>query len=719
MSTQTTHSPTAEVVPRPAGAAHDRRAPALRPYQQDIVAAVHQSLAGGGIGQIRMACGSGKTIVGQRAAERLLPQGGTVALLAPSLALIAQTLTAWKRNAERDFEALAVCSDDSVADSPVHTGDLPVPVTTSQDEITGWLRRPGAAGLRLVLCTYASAARLADAVTEAGPLDLVVFDEAHHMAERADYAIRQILSPARLPARRRLFMTATPRVDLRETRTEVGGGTVPMIGMDDHTAFGPVLGDYPFARGIAEGYLEDYRIAVIGVRDSQARALLAERGVEYVDAPGGASLRTAVAQVALGKAREQFGISRVLAFHPKVDDAAEFSRALPGVLRRAAPDATEGLHAGHVHGGMPSRVRERILGRLREVPEGGWTVISNARCLGEGVDVPAVDAVLFAHPKKSAVDIGQAVGRALRRDPLTPGPATIIVPLVVPEQDEEIGDLEPGDYATLWQVVRALRGHDKAFGAALDSQRSHATVSNPSLPDKITVVLPPGVSQGFLADLKLLLVRQTTSPWWEGYHAAAAYYEQRGDLLIPAEFVNDQGVKVGSWIAHRRSERRAGVLSPDRVELLDALGMVWRVDLAQERWDLGIAAARAYRAGHGDLFVPKEHVTDDGHSLGAWIGTQRQKRRRGELSPEQISELESLGMVWDQGEARWQQMYGAARVFHDRHGHLDVPHAHATPDGLKLGSWVLHQRQLHSGVKPGGLSEDRRRALDQLGMRWK
>jgi superfamily II DNA or RNA helicase len=768
---------TTEVTPAPQ---------ALRPYQQDIVSAVYKGLRDGGLGQIRMACGSGKTLVGLRAAELLVPEGGTVAVLTPSLALIAQTLAVWVRNAERPLEALAVCGDETVTDAAVSAEDIPVPVTTSSKEIAAWLRRPPGAGMRLVLCTHLSGRRLAEAVAATGPADLVILDEAHHYAGRMDFPTRQILRPERLPCHRRLAMTATPREDLRMVQDNVDGGTVPMVGMDDHSVFGPVLGDYPFARGIAEGYLKDYRILVIGIRDSETRAMLAQREIDYTDSPGGPSLQTVVAQTALSRTREQFGIKRVLTFHPRVETAAEFSRTLAATLSIAAPGQQNGLYRAHVHGGMEQRLRERIIDRLRDVA-GGWSVISNARCLGEGVDVPAVDAVLFAHPKRSAVDISQAVGRALRRAPETSGPAVIIVPLIVPEEGGEVGDLEPGDYATLWHVVRALRAHDESLGTALDAQRQKDSISNPHLPDKITVVLPPGTSSRFLTDLQLLLVRQTTSVWWEGYHAARAYHAEHGHLQVPAGFRTDTGIRLGHWIAQRRHERRRGLLSRERTEALDALGMlwdlygdaftgklqaaveyhaghghllvppdyvtadgtrlgawinkqrnkyrqgqlsaeqvealnkidmIWYVNRPAQAWAAGIEAARRYHQEHGRLTPRKEYRTEGGYPLGAWVGTQRLKYRKGELPAARVTALEELGMVWNTDEAAWQHAYSRAKAYHDTHGHLDVPHSYVTPDGTKLGSWLLHQRQLRSGVKPGGISAARVKDLDALGMRW-
>ncbi|MGW2181283.1 Helicase associated domain protein [Streptomyces sp. NPDC001732] len=681
----------------------------LRPYQQEITDSVVAGLRDGGLGQIHMACGSGKTVVGQRSTEELLPEGGTVAVMVPSLALAAQTLASWGRNGRRALEALVVCGDESVVDAAVHAEDLPVPVTTDTGAITSWLRRPPAASLRLVLCTYASGPRLADAVEATAPLDLVILDEGHHMAGRVEFTTRQILKPGRLPSRRRLTMTATPRDDLRFILAD---GSVEMVGMNDVEVFGPVLGRYSFARGIAEGYLEDYRIAVIGIPDSTARKLLADERVEYVEQAGGPSLQTIAAQVALGRAREQYGIRRVLTFHPRIEAAAEYSRTLTGNLARIAPGTQDGLYASHVHGRMEHRIRNRVLDRLRDTRD-GWSVISNARCLGEGVDLPAVDAILFAHPKRSVVDITQAVGRALRRDPQVPGPSTIIVPVIVPDEDGEIGDLDPGTYDTLWQVVRALRAHDEGFGAALDHQRSHGSSVNPQLPEKITFMLPPGASQDFLARMKLLLVQQTTSPWWEGHHEAVRYHEEHGHLDVPSRHVTDSGHRLGQWILNARQHHRKGWMPADRITALDRIGMIWDTD--QHRFDTVLARARAYRDHHGHLNVPQAHRDEDGYRLGTQINVLRRTRAKDRLPPDRIAALDELGMVWNTRDQANQRLIQAARDFHAAHGHLRVPRDHTTHDGYRLGNALTTRRNRYAH---GDVHADVVRALDELGMIW-
>ncbi|ASY37017.1 MULTISPECIES: DEAD/DEAH box helicase [unclassified Streptomyces] len=748
----------------------------LRPYQQEAVDAVVAGLHSGGSGQLHMACGSGKTLVGQHAAEALLSDGGTVAVLVPSVALVAQTLRVWRQRARHPLEILAVCSDGSVTDSSTRTADLHEPVTTDPEAVRQWLERPPAAPrtVRLVLCTYMSGLVLAQAVRATSPLDLVVADEAHHLAGRSDEPTRKVRDPHVLPARRQLFMTATAKEVLRGDAS----GT-DAVGMEDASVFGPVLYRYTFARGIAEGYLEDYRIAVIGIPDQQARQLLANTGVEYFEALEGPSLQTVVAQVALARAREQYGIRRVISFHPRVEVAADFARSLPRTVSRVLPDAAGQLRAAHVHGDMDLPVRETVVRHLEGTE--GWAVVANCRCLSEGVDVPAVDAVLFAHPKKSAVDISQAVGRALRRNPHASGPSTIIVPIVLPDEDGEIGDLDAGDYETLWQVVRALRAQDESFASALDACRRTLGDTQPRLPSKISMLMPEGASpDAFLDQVRLLLVKKTTSAWWEGYQAAAAYRQEHGHLYVPVDHRTKDGLRLGAWLAQRRYENRRGLLSPERiakldeldmewdpaaasfaakldlltafhaehgharvpsghplygwtshlrtrksqltgtqVQALDALDMPWRINVAEERWQAGTAAATRYHEEHGHLGkIPATYKDAQGYPLGAWLKTQRIAYRKDCLAPERIRELENLGIVWDPEEARWKQLADAARAFRDRHGHLEVPHAFRTADGLPLGSWLLHQRQLRSGVKKGGLRSDRIALLDGLGMRW-
>ncbi|WP_432124075.1 Helicase associated domain protein [Streptomyces sp. C10-9-1] len=677
----------------------------LRPYQKDAVDALAEGLADGGRGQLHAACGSGKTLISALTATRLVPGSGLTVVFTPSLALVAQTLQEWRTLHPADA-VLAVCSDDTVTDAPAHLGDISEQTTTSVDEIHTWLQRT--TGRRLVVATYLSAHRLAEALRTAGTAaDLAVHDEAHHLAGQADAATRRILHDAFLPARRRLFMTATPRID--DALAEVGAG----LSMSDETVFGPVLYSYPWARAITEGHLDDYRVVIMGVTQRQMLDLLNDDQHQHVETPGAPDLRTLAAQTVLAQAARQYGLRRVLAFCHRLDTAQEFARSLPSTLARLAPHARpEGqVHAERIAGTHTHAQRKRILDTLRN-PPGAWTVLANVRCLSEGVDVPAVDAVLFTHPKTSQVDIVQAVGRALRRSHTGQSTATVIVPIVVPDSAEEVGDLEPGDFRTLWQVLRALRAHDESLGIELDTHRSYESVVNPQLPSRITVQLPPGSTNDLLGQLTALTVRQTTSSWWTGYGHARAYRDEHGSLAVPLNHTTADGFRLGQWIANARHHRRKGWLRPRRIEALDDLGMVW--DTRDAAWHRLLDELRAFRREFGHTLVPQAYTTPTGYRLGSKINQARSSTRR---IPDSVRRaLDDLGMVWDTRDLQWQQLYTACQEYAAEHGHLDVPGSYTTPDGYGLGQSL---KRIRRADQLGRLDQAERASLDELGMVWR
>lgn len=676
----------------------------LRPYQAEAIEAITAGLADGGRGQLHAACGSGKTLIGVQVGARLLPHDGLIVVLAPSLSLVAQTLHAW-RGLSRLDAALAVCSDDTVTDAPVHLDEIEAEATTDPERVIAWLAQ--ARGRRLVVGTYRSAHCLAQALREADQeADLVVFDEAHHLAGRPDLVTRKVVEESYLPARRRLFMTATPRID--DVRVETSGG----LSMDDTAAFGPVLYSYPWAQAISDGYLDDYRIVVMGVTEQQVYDLLRDEGTEFVDRIGAPDLRMLAAQAVIAKAARQYGLRRILAFCPRLAAAGEFAATFPAtVTRLPVADRPAGdLHAARISGEMTSRQRETVLDQLRH-PPGHWAVVANVRCLSEGVDVPAVDAVAFTHPKRSQVDIVQAVGRALRRSPDGTGTATIIVPIVIPDSAEEVGDLDPGEFRTLWQVVRALRAHDEALGIELDMQRSYGAVHNPQLPSRITVELPPGTSDRVLTQLKALTVRQATSSWWEGYGHARAYHAEHGHLDVPSGHITDDGFRLGQWITNARQHYRKGWLRRERIEALDKIGMVWNTRGLP--WQRFVDEMKRFRDQHGHVLVPQSYVTPTGYRLGSKVNRARSLAHR---VPEHVRKiLDDLGMVWDTRDLRWQQLYNACYVYSQEHGHLDVPVGYRTPDGYPLGRRLKYYRKLW---RTGRLDPAEQASLEELGMRF-
>ncbi|MFV2102161.1 Helicase associated domain protein [Micromonospora sp. LOL_024] len=622
----------------------------MRDYQQEAVEAIVSGAADTGRGQMIAACGTGKTLIAVHAAVRLSPRG-LVVIVCPTLTLIAQTLRVWR---PVDAATLAVCSDETVATVAGYTDELSCPVTAEVGELVAWLRAPHCGRMRVVAVTALSAARVGAALKETGMVaDFLIIDEAHRTAGRRDKTFGAVHSDACLPARVRLNMTATPRI-LMAGRGEAKAYDA-VLSMDDPAAFGPVWYRYPFSRAIEEGWLDDYRVVVIGVTSRQALEVLNAATDDDVSSADGAPLRTAVVQTALLRAATEFGLRRVLVFTSRISDSREFARTLPrtAALLPAEHKPKGRLTTGHVDGRQSMAQRQIHLDRLADPPEDGWTVISSAKALTEGVDVPAVDAVVLTRPTESTVQMVQTVGRALRRNPFGSGIATILIPVLLPDDREQLPDTDD-EWATAWQVLRAMRAHDEDFAIDLDTRRRHATTGDqePRLPDRVLVRLPDGYPTERL--LRHITIRMLD-------HTATG-------LIVRRPYIS---------------------------------------------WDDGIAAARLFRQREGHLNVPRYHQEGD-VDLGGFIHTQRGRHRRRQATPDQLRTLEELGITWQVYEARWQRHLAAFTAFYRREGHLQV-HRNHREDGINLGT-VAHN--LRKQRKLGKVPADRIAAMDAMRFPW-
>ncbi|WP_307527651.1 DEAD/DEAH box helicase [Streptomyces umbrinus] len=700
----------------------------MRPYQQEAHEAIITGLTNGKWGQLHAACGSGKTFMALRAVEELVPGDGMIVVLAPSLALVAQILREWQDASMVEFRAMAVCSDEKVSDVAVRIEDLEVPVSTDPDVIASWL---GGGGRRVIFGTYMSAHRVGEGLRQAGlEADLLVCDEGHHMFGKRDATRRRIVTdPTFLPHSCRLVMTATPDV--------TGWQAEDALSWRDEELFGPVLFRYSFARGIAEGYLKDYRLVVLGISDAEARALLADTASDYVD--GEIALRTVVAQAALAHARNTYGTERAITFHPRVQQAVDFARTLPATVARlpAAKQPAGVVDATHISGAMDTAEREDIMARLAQPPADGWTVVSNAQCLTEGVDVPAVDTIVFTHPSRSATRVAQATGRAMRRSRHTASIATIIVPIILPDDTAEVDEeLDAGDFEVLFEVVRALRAHDESFAAELDRERVNRSLrtaggqdseepgeqepEEPGLPKRVTFHLPEGTSDRILNQLRLLTVRNSTSSWWEGYADAVAFRNEHGHLNVPEKCPGASGRRLDSWLGTLRRHRRKGWVPQDRIDAMDRIGLEWE-PLDARRQQL-LSDARAYHQENGNLDVPNDHVTSEGRLLGSQFKALRPAYREGRLHQSLIDALDEMGMRWDPQAAKKQELLDACDRYRQRFGNLDVPVKFIDAEGYRLGPALSYVRSVAQGAikdgdgTPRTLDADHRAELERRGV---
>lgn len=669
-----------------------------RPHQVTALAAITRAHAARPRTQLISPTGTGKCLTGRWYAQT--SAASVTVVFAPSLALVAQILGDWRRAADPHwpYEALVVCSDPTTAEGAAERaaeqgGDVDrsfwarvaASVTTSPGKAAAALRQATRAGRIVIFSTYHSAPVVAAACAASGTtVDLMICDEAHHLAGRPREAFRVVLDDRAMPARRRLFMTATAQI--------VDGESV--LSMDDLEVFGPVAHTVTYAQAIEAGLIADYQVLVIAdqrVQDGRRRLSIPQ---DAMTVPG-----------AVLAAAGSHHLRSMLTFHTYVDDAKSFAALLDGIRLRNGRT----VRARHISARHRGAQRTAALAWLGGDSGGReLRLISSARCLAEGVDVPAADSVLFADPRKSVVGIIQAVGRALR---VAEGKtvASIIVPVRLPEGGDEDTDLTASEFGHVWTVLRALRAHDERFAAELDqaavSQRSRTGGAGAAAPHQVRRVkflLPDGVT----LDEDLLRLRMVEAVTfgdsaWERFYADLLDYSRatRGGYLPFNKTWN--GVQLGQWAMRQIAARKSGMLAAGRAARLEAVpGWAWTREDSYWREDLRRLRELAKSRPDG-LAQPADAPStyaglkdSRGRPLGHRVAEYRQLYRDDMLTEEQAVELEALpGWDWSSGLPPDDvAMIQALRLFCEFAHHADVPEAHVERK-LPLGRWAVAVRR--------------------------
>ncbi|MEK7221769.1 MAG: DEAD/DEAH box helicase family protein, partial [Nitrospirota bacterium] len=476
-----------------------------RPHQDTAITKVVEGFRTHDRGQLIMACGTGKTVTALWIAEHLNSRRTLV--LVPSLSLVSQTLTEWGRNCREPFDYLVVCSDETAAhrgeDHAVNsTGELGVPVTTDPAAISQFLARQRGGKPAVVFCTYQSSDRVAESQRSTTvPFDLVIADEAHRCAGHAESCFATILDASKIKAKKRLFMTATPRYFTEWVKSKAEDLDYELASMDDPERFGPEFYSLSFADAIDADLLTDYQVVVIGVTQAEARNWADEARLVRTEDGLHTDARTLAAQIGLAKAMREYDLRKIITFHSSVAKASRFTDALVpdslvAVIDRLpiASQPSGSLWANHISGKTPAGKRTTLLHTFGTRGSDTRSVLSNCSCLGEGVDVPALDGIAFIDPKRSMVDIIQAVGRVMRKAP-DKRLGTVVIPVFVDESDDAEYALSSSAFEPVWQVLRALRAHDTTLAAELDELRVKLGNRSPyggkiRLPEKIKLDVP-------------------------------------------------------------------------------------------------------------------------------------------------------------------------------------------------------------------------------------
>ena len=495
-----------------------------REHQKEAIADVLTGLNDAERGKLIMACGTGKTFTALKIAEAYAASkskqtNGRILFLVPSIALLSQSLKEWTAEASLPMHALAVCSDTAVGKSisedtdDIRIHDLPFPATTNAKKLAkqmvGLAAPEQARPLTVVFSTYQSIHAIHEAQTKHGvpSFDLIICDEAHRttgvtLSTEDESHFVKVHDAAYIQSAKRLYMTATPRIYMDVTKSKAKEANAELCSMDDEVLYGRELHRLGFGEAISRELLADYKVMVLAVDEKfvsktfqqELAAASKAKGKAYDDyftdlvkitgCWNGLGKRMAQSDADL-LAADTAPMRRAVAFSRSIAASKQIKELFAGIVNKyieQTPEEERGAllrcEADHVDGTMNALVRSKLLGWLKADSTNAnnedqgvsnvCRILTNARCLSEGVDVPALDAVLFLNPRNSVVDVVQAVGRVMRR---APGKkyGYIILPIGIPADtspEEALKDNEK--YKVIWQTLQALRSHDERIEAAIN-----------------------------------------------------------------------------------------------------------------------------------------------------------------------------------------------------------------------------------------------------------
>jgi predicted helicase len=472
------------------------------PHQEQALEAIKEGLAEADRGKLIMACGTGKTFTSLLVAQTLAGKGKLVLYMVPSLSLMSQSIREWKNDAVEDFTAFSACSDKTVGNRKsddqviVSLHDLAFPATTDPKQLASRVKNANPEKMTVVFSTYHSIDVIKSAQIDFGlkEFDLIICDEAHRTTgatlatDDDESTFVQIHSNKNVNGKKRLYMTATPRIYGEKAKAQAENESVNLASMDDETKYGKVLFHRGFGWAVENNLLTDYKVVVLAVdegivsenvqnRLSEGSELKLDDATKIVGCykalakVGFKDKKTSADTAALKPMRRALAFCQNIKLSKLLED--EFVKVVDEYTSKEGPSADDDdvlkVEVKHVDGGFDADLRTERLNWLRDDTDSNvCRVLTNVRCLSEGVDVPTLDAIIFMHPRKSQIDVVQSVGRVMR---LSAGKELgyVILPITVApgiSPEKALNDNEK--YKVVWQILNALRAHDERFDSTIN-----------------------------------------------------------------------------------------------------------------------------------------------------------------------------------------------------------------------------------------------------------
>ena len=463
----------------------------LREHQKAAFDDVINGFKASDRGKLIMACGTGKTFTALRIAENIAGIGGRVLYLVPSIGLFSQAMREWAEQQTVPHRYIGICSDTKAGKTAEDASilELEIPATTDPTAISEALEKDDKTAMKVVFCTYHSLP-IVEAAQDAGApaFDMVLCDEAHRTTGIEDSGDKTspfvlVHDTGRIRAKKRLYMTATSRLYTEGAKAKAARHDIEVFSMDDPETYGPEFHRLPFSRAVEQDLLSDYKVVVLAMSEQDADAALQTYRIS-----GGSEININDATKIVGCWRalqnperkstddpEIRPLTRAIAFTNTIASSKSLVKHWDGVIESAMERMPEEqrpsnftCETDHVDGKTNALNRKKRIEWLKRDAEGVCRILSNARCLSEGIDVPALDAVLFMTPRNSHIDIVQAVGRVMRKaEGKTYG--YIVLPVAIPAGADPADVLNDNKrFASVWNVLRALRSHDDRLNAEIN-----------------------------------------------------------------------------------------------------------------------------------------------------------------------------------------------------------------------------------------------------------
>ena len=515
-----------------------RQSKIIREHQKEAIYSVNEYFKENDRGKLIMACGTGKTFTSLKIAENETNKNGLVLFLVPSIALLGQALQEWSNDVDIDTKLypICICSDSKISgkkikgdNNIISVVDLASPATTDIEKIIIRLDEiKNKKGMKVIFSTYQSIDVIIKAQKELlernktfGIFDLIICDEAHRttgviLKDKDESNFVKVHKNEFIKAKKRLYMTATPRLYDDSSKSKAKEKNIELCSMDDKNLYGEEIYRIGFGKAVEKGLLTDYKVLILTLNSSQIpkelQSIIANGENEFkvddatklIGCINGLS-KQILETGGIVKSTDPEPMKRAVAFCRDIKTSKKitnnlnnYSETYISSLKEEAQRKMVDITSRHIDGGMNALERDELLSWLKEDSgDKECRVLTNARCLSEGVDVPNLDAVLFLSSKNSQVDVVQSVGRVMRKAP-NKKYGYIIIPVLIPSNkkpEESLNDNET--YKVIWSVLNALRAHDDRFNASVNK-----IDINKKKPENIIIGTPDNSGSDFVGEVK-------------------------------------------------------------------------------------------------------------------------------------------------------------------------------------------------------------------------